>query len=78
MKTIRNKGGEKLGATTFTRKIWNGYDRRTKARRAEDLKRCVLCNIHFSWKHSTPVCSACADKLSVMYQNKGKIVNTIA
>ena len=64
--------------TGFAKRTWKGYDRRARARRAEDLKRCVVCNVHFSWKCSSPVCSVCADKLIPMYQNKGKIVNIIA
>ena len=68
----------KAAKTIFTKKTWSGYDRRTKARRAEDLKRCVLCNLYFPWKYSIPVCSACADKLIAMYNSKGKIVNIVA
>jgi len=67
-----------LAKIILTKRTWKGYDRRAKARRAEDLKRCVLCNIHFPWKYSIPVCSACADGLIAMYNSKGKIVNIVA
>ena len=78
MKANKNKKYKNAPKTIFSKRTWNGYERRTKARRAEDLKRCVLCNIHFPWEYSIPVCSACAEKLLGMYNHKGKIVNIIA
>ena len=55
-------------------RTWAGTNRRRRARRAEDLKRCIFCNIHYSWKSSSSICSVCAQKLTHLYKYKGTIV----
>jgi hypothetical protein len=55
---------------------WEGYERRRMARRTEDLMKCILCDVYFSWESSSPICSACSHKAITQYQPTGKIVNT--
>jgi len=56
-------------------KSWVGYERRKRPRRAEDLKRCMLCGVLFSWHSCSPMCSVCGHKLISQHQYKGKILN---
>ena len=56
-------------------RTWYGKNRRHQARRAEDLKRCHFCNIHYSWKSSSSICSVCAEKITLLYKHKGTLVN---
>jgi hypothetical protein len=56
-------------------KSWFGKDRRRESRRAEDLKRCVFCDIHFSWASSSAICNDCSGKLTVLHKHKGSIVD---
>ena len=74
---INLKVVRKLGSTKFFKNTWNGYERRRKQRRSEDLKKCVLCGVHFSWCACSPICSVCSHKLIALHQNKGSILNII-
>jgi len=67
-----------MRSINFTKKTWDGRERRKGARRSEDLKKCVFCGVFFSWKSCSPICSLCAHKLIALYQNKGKIVDILA
>ena len=74
---INLKGVRKLGSTKFFKNTWDGYERRRKQRRSEDLKKCVLCGVYFSWCSCSPICSVCGHKLMALHQNKGRILNII-
>ena len=64
-----------LGSNKFYRNTWGGRERRRKPRRTEDLNKCVVCGVYFSWKSSSPICCACGHKLIAMQQGSGKIID---
>ena len=61
----------------FTKKTWDGLERRKRRRRVEDLKQCKLCGVFFSWESCGLICSACAHKSTAPFQKKGRMVNII-
>lgn len=65
-----------MRSISFNEKTWDGHrERRTRPRRAEDLKKCICCDVFFSWKSCGQICSGCGHKLIALNQGKGKILN---
>jgi len=66
-----------MKSISFTKKSWDGHERRRIRRRAEDLKECKICGVFFFWESCAHTCLECAQKLIIPYKSKGKIVNII-
>jgi len=75
---VKRKGCKKVKSLNLSIQSWDGHERRKRARRTEDVQRCIFCNEFFSWHSCGPICSACVPIILSSYKRRGVIIDIIA